>query len=833
MGKNKRRDQNRHQSNGNSASATTRALPVAQGPAALSTPPNEVIQQAEEIADRNMTEDDIESLSSESNADQPSQTLDEWAKRAATAIALLDRQRVRIEEKFNAFAKKEEALGKREEAVERRTTDLKAEAERIKEQSDQVAAQKHQLSKDQEALNEREAQVKGLELEAESGFTGRFQQWLSRFDAQRAELEKELDELRKDEVKIRLECESSRRLARQALLAELDEIRKAEREQLRDERHRADAELLQLKQSLEEDHKRLAAEKASLRSEQRQLTVEKEVLAENKKLLQLKIEQMAAARVEAMECQVLERDELLKAARADRKRLAETLALRQEADLRFGARSPEEVLDELRALTQERDALQSRLAAVPSAQTRERLRQLEEERERFQAERADFLDENRSLKARLARADVAVIEVESLRDQKTALETSRGLLHAALSELRTDVNERIKRSDGRCPFPTSAAMDADDDLQSALPSRDGLSSLPLFVDEIRHRIADDRTTGKRLYYSERDLRSFLGGLAMSRLHLLQGISGTGKTSLPVAFARAIGAECKVIEIQAGWRDRQDLIGHYNAFERKFYESEFLLALYRAGCPRHDRLPFIIVLDEMNLSHPEQYFAEFLSKLEQDPQRRVLELTTEAVDPAPRLFVDGRTLPLPRNVWFIGTANHDETTKDFADKTYDRAHVMELPRHPGEFEVRSIRDQEPISLQALQNAFADARRKHLTKANEAYTTLKDALGETLPRRFAVNWGNRLERQISEYVPVVVESGGSVGEALDHIIATKLIRKIRNRHDNRPEHIKELLDQLQLGLQKIDSKWMRSANPRDIQSTSMVEDEYAKLGGDVDE
>ena len=69
---------------------------------------------------------------------------------------------------------------------------------------------------------------------------------------------------------------------------------------------------------------------------------------------------------------------------------------------------------------------------------------------------------------------------------------------------------------------------------------------------------------------------------MSRLHLLQGISGTGKTNLPVAFAGAIGAECKVIEIQAGWRDRQDLLGHYNVFERKFYESEFLLSALPRG-----------------------------------------------------------------------------------------------------------------------------------------------------------------------------------------------------------------------------------------------------------
>ena len=199
-----------------------------------------------------------------------------------------------------------------------------------------------------------------------------------------------------------------------------------------------------------------------------------------------------------------------------------------------------------------------------------------------------LLEDNRSLKARLARAEIAVTEIESLRDQKATLETSRSLLEAALRELRTDVEERIKRSDGRCPFPSSAAMDNDEKLQTAPSTRQKIFDLPGFVEDVRHAIATGRATGKQLYYSERDLRCFLGGLAMSRLHLLQGISGTGKTSLPVAFAGAIGAGCKVIEIQAGWRDRQDLLGHYNAFERKFYESEFLWrSIARAALDTND------------------------------------------------------------------------------------------------------------------------------------------------------------------------------------------------------------------------------------------------------
>ena len=68
----------------------------------------------------------------------------------------------------------------------------------------------------------------------------------------------------------------------------------------------------------------------------------------------------------------------------------------------------------------------------------------------------------------------------------------------------------------------------------------------------------------------------------------------------------------IIEVQAGWRDRHDLFGHYNTFERRFQEEPFLLALYKAQTPRYRDRPFFIVLDEMNLARPEQYFSVLLS-----------------------------------------------------------------------------------------------------------------------------------------------------------------------------------------------------------------------------
>jgi 5-methylcytosine-specific restriction endonuclease McrBC GTP-binding regulatory subunit McrB len=100
-------------------------------------------------------------------------------------------------------------------------------------------------------------------------------------------------------------------------------------------------------------------------------------------------------------------------------------------------------------------------------------------------------------------------------------------------------------------------------------------------------------------------------------------------------------------------------------------------LYEAQRPEFRVQIYIIILDEMNLSRPEQYFADFLSKLEQDAPELILN--TDLERPSPQLFKKNDTLIIPPNVWFVGTANQDETTLEFADKTYDRAHVMELER----------------------------------------------------------------------------------------------------------------------------------------------------------
>jgi MoxR-like ATPase len=370
-------------------------------------------------------------------------------------------------------------------------------------------------------------------------------------------------------------------------------------------------------------------------------------------------------------------------------------------------------------------------------------------------------------------------------------------LHGTVQELTRD------RPDPGTPlFPRCVAMDDDLDLSepgAVSADRPDLSRLARSLQTVM--FADSRRA-----YRLNDVCVLLGGLAMSRLHLLEGMSGIGKTSLPVALAKALGTECAVVEVQAGWRDRTDLFGHHNTFERRFEESEFLQALYLAQTPRYRERPFFIVLDEMNLARPEQYFSVLLSQLERDGEP--IQLVTRGSGRAPQWFVDGWRIRLPRNVWFIGTANQDESTLEFADKTYNRAHLMELPAQrpelPAPAEVPEI---EPYSAAALRKSFDQAKQAYQADTDEVRKFL-NVIADDLREHGRVVVAPRLERQLEEFVPVVVaaRAGGPVAEppepedreqdgrslAADHFLARKVIRSLRGRYDVTPGGLGKIRD-----------------------------------------
>ena len=177
-----------------------------------------------------------------------------------------------------------------------------------------------------------------------------------------------------------------------------------------------------------------------------------------------------------------------------------------------------------------------------------------------------------------------------------------------------------------------------------------------------------------LYYDVKTIRLFIAGLASTKLIILQGISGTGKTSLPYSFGKFLQNDTTIASVQPSWRDRTELFGYFNEFTKNFNETEVLKRIYSSG---YNDDVNVILLDEMNIARIEYYFAEMLSILEMpDADEWELDIVPNAWSTDP-LKLDHGKIRIPQNIWYVGTANNDDSTFAISDKVYDRAQPINL------------------------------------------------------------------------------------------------------------------------------------------------------------
>lgn len=422
----------------------------------------------------------------------------------------------------------------------------------------------------------------------------------------------------------------------------------------------------------------------------------------------------------------------------------------------------------------------------------------EDELKRLRKSKKDSDEEILKLKSRLglledqrSKNNIEQIQLESLKQEKEVLEKTSMSLKISIQQLSEELDRLTKSKEIAQIFPTCSNHDIEYNTHEYKARNDYKITLKELVEVLRYKLYDaHKEKGITLNYSKEDLRSFLAGMAMSKLIILEGISGTGKSSLPMEISKIIGGECGKIEVQSGWRDRNDLLGYYNSFEKKYYENSFLSYLYKAQTERYKDVPFIILLDEMNLSHPEYYFADILSEIEKNntKERRIRLLPKdESFRKIPQILQrnmdnDGYWIPIPENVWFVGTANNDETTMGVADKVYDRAHILELPeKHPNDSPVNPNTFIKELTIPHLNNLFSEANRKHDTVSKDVRKLFREELQMVARDKFEISWGNRLDIKISNYVPIILEAGGSIEEAVDFLVASKVLHKIINRRD----------------------------------------------------
>ena len=138
---------------------------------------------------------------------------------------------------------------------------------------------------------------------------------------------------------------------------------------------------------------------------------------------------------------------------------------------------------------------------------------------------------------------------------------------------------------------------------------------------------------------------------------------------------------------------------------------------------------------------------------------------------PKHLEDGKLL-IPQNIWFVGTANNDDSTFTITDKVYDRAMSLFFANKGIPFE-KEFTEALAMPASYLQKLFTDAKAANPISP----VTLKkfDELDTFVIQNFHLAFGNRILKQMNSFVPIYVACGGTEYDAIDYVFETKVLKK----------------------------------------------------------
>jgi hypothetical protein len=571
------------------------------------------------------------------------------------------------------------------------------ESERLSKLADTLAADRQRLEAEKVALVDRERAVRLAEQKRDNGDVEK-----------RAALEVDLTTARQRRLS---EVEAELTHIRATRLAEVSAAELAERDRIRSEilKEREDWTKQQedVRRNLQEAAQEIERQKGQLIAQHNDNERRKEELEATARLQDRKAER----REEQWKKRDAELDEEIEARVAERRKsfeLVET-GLREEisrlqdslqiqADLsgafeqlkrQLGSKDPAAIIRDLNSQTDELKRLREELATRPTEEMRERYQSLELETQNHKR-RAN------ELSAKLAENEAAVTEVGNLRRRNSEIDAENKSLAQRAKRFEDAANAAQSELDRlRAAYERPAEIGAryKEIEMPHIKAGDIRPPAKANIDEMAWlegiRVACD---SYGLHFNPRILKAFHTALKTaewSPLTVLAGVSGTGKSELPRLYSHFGGLMFEPLSVQPNWDSQESMLGFFNSIDNKFDAQPVLRFLaqsqneWRNESEGNDGYPglrdavCLVLLDEMNLAHPELYFAEFLSKLELRRGRKGSD-----VPALPVKIGAGLTpypLPLGRNVLWVGTMNQDETTKSLSDKVLDRSIIIHFPR----------------------------------------------------------------------------------------------------------------------------------------------------------
>lgn len=694
--------------------------------------------------------------------------IEEYEQLIANADADLKKKQEDLDADYQS---KLDSLESEKEKLAQALADIEARENAVLDMETELASQREQVKA--ETIAEIRADEKRIR---EDEYHALRTAWEQEATKQRSALAAELASQRETATKefeqahsLRVEAES----ARLSRIHEADIEIQAKHKQLCDEYQ---AKLDELSAAIKEYQR----QKADYEYEREELEGEREYI----QALKQRYEGCSETEVRLLQLKISHLEDINKASQEQISVQSKKIAQLEVRALDHSGQTAQERIDELESLLETATSQLDEYSNLPSPS---RIAELLHAEEMLRTQRQE-LDETKTLlvttQAQLSAYALDKRELENARTTTAALQS----LNEQLQRKLQYITEQYK-SNHESKFQGLLEIDAEKYVPSEREDFHG--SLAELVSYIRDFGANPPSGQTPLYYSEETIRVFLASLAASepasRLIILQGLSGTGKSSLPQLFRNALDIRWHSISVQPSWRDNRELLGYDNDFTNRFKETEFTKALYRASSGDYKDDIVLIVLDEMNLARIEYYFADFLSELEHRDAEWKIPLVSSFSEPneeqRPKwLNYDNGTanIIVKKNIWFIGTANNDDSTSLITDKVYDRAQILDMDEREAPFEGKEVK---PVTIDygTLSALFTKARR---TKANQMtnqdWATLNE-IDKDILQRMDITFGNRMKNQLDDFVPVYIACGGTKEGAIDYFLAHKILRKLDEKYD----------------------------------------------------
>ncbi len=307
-----------------------------------------------------------------------------------------------------------------------------------------------------------------------------------------------------------------------------------------------------------------------------------------------------------------------------------------------------------------------------------------------------------------------------------------------------------------------------------------------------HKTFSENCKTAGLIFTNQLIQRFVASLFTKPFVICSGLSGSGKTKLAQAFAQWISADklqYEIVPVGADWTNREPLLGYPNALNKEEYicpENGVLDLLIRAKNEYDIYLddetkipkPYFLILDEMNLSHVERYFADFLSTMESGDSIPLHKITPEVgKDP---IYVP-KSIKLPKNLFIIGTVNIDETTYMFSPKVLDRANTIEFRLTEKDLQIFIDSDIE-LDMELLSNQGANMSTSFMEMALQktdknlkpTESDLKLFFSEL--KKSGAEFGYRTASEIGRLMKMLELLGEKDDNLLDIAIMQKLLPKL---------------------------------------------------------